>query len=80
MSVSEGTAAGSVFIFIFDFVGGETKNLLTDLELYSKITSVNSMEHICFILNVSNKNTRLLALQHPYHASRVSLWEFAVVC
>ena len=35
MTVSEGTAAGSVLLFIFDFVGGETKNLLTDLEPYS---------------------------------------------
>ena len=36
MSVSEGTAAGSVLDFIFDSVGGETKYLLIDLEPYSK--------------------------------------------
>ena len=37
MSVSEGTAACSVLLFIFDFVGGGTKNLLTDLEPYSNL-------------------------------------------
>ena len=44
-----------------------------------KITSVNSMEHVFIIMNVLTKNTKLLALQHLDHASRVSLWEFAVV-
>ena len=37
------------------------------------------MEDVFIIMNVLNKNTKLLALQHPYHVLRVSLWEFAVV-